>query len=243
MLREIVWKLGVPVLAALFGMVLLLGPPHADRIVVEHLNAETDARVALARRTLETTLASSTEPGSNRRLRTALVALAGDAQLRALVVCDRFRAVLYRAGPEARGFDCVGADAAYERSARALARGDLALASSLSLDVPDEGIVKLTLVHDLHRAEGLRATLRQRILLFAGAAGICVLVCLIAAVVYVNRWSAGLIRDLRSWGAAPPDANGGSERDCDRPESEPDTRPLRRTPGVRREAEAGAGRD
>jgi hypothetical protein len=243
MLREIVWKLGVPVLAALFGVVLLLGPPHADRLVVEHLNGESESRVALARRTLEAALVPSTDPGSNRRVRTTLAALTTDARLRALVVCDRFRAVLVRAGPESRGFDCVAADAANERSARALAQGGLGLASSLSFDIPDEGVVQVTLVHDLDRAEGLRTTLRQRILLFAGAAGMCVLACLIAAVVFVNRWATGLIRDLRGWGAAPPDTTEGLGRSYELQPAQIEPQPLRRTTRVRREAEAGAGRD
>jgi hypothetical protein len=92
-LRNVLWKFGVPLMVAL-GAAIYLAIPVADRMLTEWFQADVDMRAQLVFNSIEEGLEPLIESRSEPQIRRYLARVASDRRLVAPAVCARGGTVL-----------------------------------------------------------------------------------------------------------------------------------------------------
>src|SRR5688572_16560389 len=94
-LRNVLWKFGIPLLVA-FGAAIYLAVPVAERVLTEWFQADVDMRAQLVFNSIEEGLEPLIETRSEPQIRRYLARITSDRRLVALAVCARGGKVLHR---------------------------------------------------------------------------------------------------------------------------------------------------
>jgi trehalose 6-phosphate synthase/phosphatase len=198
-LRNVLWKFGVPLMVALGGAIYL-AIPVADRMLTEWFQADVDMRAQLVFNSIEEGLEPLIESRSEPQIRRYLARVASDRRLVALVVCARGGTVLHRSESVPKEVDCP-------QAAPRVATFELVQGAQSLLHVARFPMEKfaaegysVVVAHDLGFIDRRQSRARDYLVAFlAVSGGVVLLLCLLVAWVVLRGWVVSLVRDIRGF--------------------------------------------
>src|SRR5436190_5229962 len=198
-LRNVLWKFGIPLLVA-FGAATYLAIPVAERVLTEWFQADVDMRAQLVFNSIEEGLEPLIETHSEPQIRRYLARIASDRRLVALAVCAPGSRVLYRSDGIPKEVECPQASprvAAFE-----LVQGSQSLlhVARFPMEKYSAEGYSVVVVHDLGFIDRRQSRARDYLVAFLAVSGaVVLLLCLLVAWAVLRGWVVSLVSDIRGF--------------------------------------------
>jgi trehalose-6-phosphate synthase len=200
MLKNVLWKFGVPLVLAL-GAATWLAVPFAERVLTEWFQADVEMRAQLVFNSIEEGLAPLLEKRSAPQVRRYLARVTSDRRLVAVLVCAPEARVLHRSEGAPREVSCPAA-APHGPNFELVqgAQGLLHVARFPMERFAAEGY-SVAIAHDLGFIDRRQSRARDYLVAFLSVSGaVVLLLCLLVAWAVLRGWVVALVRDIRGLG-------------------------------------------
>lgn len=199
-LKNVLWKFGIPLLVAL-GAATYLAIPFADRVLTEWFQADVDMRAQLVFNSIEEGLEPLLETRSESQIRRYLARMASDRRLVAVLVCAPAGKVLHSSDGVPRGVECPAG--APQAATFELVQGTQSLLHVARFPMEKFAVdgYSVVVVHDLGFIDRRQSRARDYLVAFLSVSGgVVLLLCLLVAWVVLRGWVVALVRDIRGLG-------------------------------------------
>jgi trehalose 6-phosphate synthase len=200
MLKNVLWKFGVPLLLALGGATYL-AVPFAERMLTEWFQADVDMRAQLVFNSIEEGLTPLLEKRSAPQVRRYLARITSDRRLVAVLVCAPAATLLHRSEGAPKEVVCPAAPPAQATFELVQGAQGLLHVARFPLERFAAEGYSVALVHDLGFIDRRQSRARDNLVAFLSVSGaVVLLLCVLVAWVVLRGWVSSLVRDIRGLG-------------------------------------------
>ena len=205
-LRNVLWKFGIPLLVALGGATYL-AIPFADRVLTEWFQADVDMRAQLVFNSIEEGLQPLFETRSEPQIRRYLARIASDRRLVAVVVCTRGKKVLHSSDGVPKEVECPADTPRVATFELVQGAQSLLHVARFPLEKFATEGYSVAVVHDLGFIDRRQSRARDYLVAFLSVSGgVVLLLCLLVAWAVLRGWVVSLVRDIRGIALSGKDA-------------------------------------
>jgi trehalose 6-phosphate synthase len=206
MLKNVLWKFGIPLLLALGG-VTYLAVPYAEKMLTEWFQADVEMRAKLVMNSIEEGLAPLLERRSAPQIRRYLARITSDQRLVAVMVCARDQKLLYRSEVAPKEVACPPDAPASPAFSLVQGASSLLHVARFPMERFAAEGYSVAIVHDLGFIDRRQSRARDYLVAFLSVSGAVVLIlCVLVAWVVLRGWVGSLVSELRRPGFSGKEA-------------------------------------
>jgi len=199
-LKNVLWKFGVPLLVALGGAIYL-AIPVADRVLTEWFQADVDMRAQLVFNSIEEGLEPLFVTRSEPQIRRYLARIASDRRLVAVTVCASDGKVLHTSDNVPKEVECPKVPPRAATFELVQGAQSLLHVARFPMEKFSAEGYSVAVVHDLGFIDRRQSRARDYLVAFLSVSGgVVLLLCLLVAWVVLRGWVVSLVRDIRGLG-------------------------------------------